>query len=345
MMKYIATSPKGLEDVSSMEIKEIINAKAKKTAEGRVEFDTTEDKIKILAYSARSIDAIYSLVKRINFNKNFLKEVEKIEIKIEEPFMAKVWHSSEDIVSKSLAAEIGAIIHKRGLAVDLERPKTTVMADIVGNECFLGILVREGMHKRDYRVKVSNKSVNACIAYCLVRLSDYSKEKAFIDPFCKDGVTIIEAASFALNIPRAYFTDEKLKDLKIERLNIMGVDSLLHNIRSCEINSKLAGVNKAIKLSKYDIDWLDLKLGDSSVDCIATIMPYSNWELNANELTRVYKEFFRQASSILKKNGKISLLTVKPEVIKETAEGFKAKEEREVWAGQQKYSLKVFIRK
>lgn len=341
-MKYIAITSKGLEDVSCTEVKEILKAEAKKVAEGRVEFSTSN--IKPLAQSARSVDAIYSLTKKIK-KKDILKQIEKIKIKIEEPFMVKVFHSSEDIVSKSLAAEIGEIIHERGFAVDLEKPKTVVIADIVKDDCFFGILVKEDIHKRDYRVKVNNKSVNACLAYGLVRLSGYNKKKTLVDPFCKDGVVIIEAASFALKIPRTYFTEDTGFKLKEQKLNITGVDSLLHNVRSCEINSKLAGVNKCIKLSKFDIDWLDLKFGKELIDCIATIMPYSSWEQNSNELIKLYKEFFKQAANILKKNGKISLLTVKPEVMKKVAESFKVKEEKEVWAGQQKYSLMVFVLK
>ncbi len=335
---YVATSPKGLEEISVVEINELIGAKAEKLADGRVGFEAP-DIGRLLEYG-RSIDAVYSLMKRFKFSSqdDILKEVEKTEMKVEEPFVARCWHSDENIVTKSIEAEIGAIIHKRGFSVNLEQPKTTVIVDLVGDECFLGTLVRAGMHRREYRVKVHNRSVNACMAYCLVRKSGYSAEKTFLDPFCMDGIVIIEAASYALGLPREKITENAAS----KKINVTGVDSLLHNIRSCEINAKLAEVKKNIKLSKYDLDWLDLKVGQESVDCIATIMPYSNWEFHWKELIKTYAEFFKQCLSILKKGGKVAVLALKPDAVKEAAEGLKLAEEREVWGGKQSYSLMVF---
>ena len=276
-----------------------------------------------------------------------------LKFKIDEPFAVHCVRSGEQgFQSKDVEKLLGEVIFNQSFKVDLTNPKTIVYADVVGHECIIGIdLTPKPLHKREYRIKSHNQSPNACVAYAMVRLSGYSSKSVLLDPFCKDGVIVIEAASFASKTPQLFYTKKgKFKDIdegmqKSLKLKINGFDTLFHNIRSGEINSKLAGVNKLINWGRFDVEWLDTKFDENAVDCIVTSPPFVSRTSPEKDVRKVYKEFFHQAEYILKGKGKLIALAPKLDLFLEYAQDkFKLLEERKVKVGGMGYTLFVLER-
>ena len=90
----------------------------------------------------------------------------------------------------------------------------------------------------------------------------------------------------------------------------------MQHVRFAEKNAKIAGVNKLIRFSRLDIEWLDAKLDENSVDLVVSYPPQfrsvSNNDSFAaaenDKLAKMYKEFFFHANYFLKKDGSIVFL-------------------------------------
>lgn len=341
MEEYIAQTVEGIEDIAAKEIKEITGGKAEKVIEGRLKFNGNN--LKKLIYVTRSIDKIYKLLLQFKFESldEIEAEAKTLKLEFKETFAVRCQRSGEHpFTSKDVEIAIGNTIEGK---VDLNNPETTVFADIVGNECFIGIdMTIKPLHRREYRVRANHQSVNPCVAYAMIRMSDWKEDEILLDPFCKDGVIPVEAAMFASNIPRGYYQQdlkvaEADKEIKNEKLNIFALDSLMCNVRSTEVNAKLAGVNKLITYSKAGLDWLDVKFKESSVGKIVTFMPSGE----DRDVEKIYREFFHQVSYITKKKGKAVLATFRPEIVMRNMEGFELKQDRLVKIGGFSYTILV----
>ncbi|MBU2637921.1 MAG: hypothetical protein KJ955_03045 [Nanoarchaeota archaeon] len=342
-MQYTAQTVIGIEDIAIKEIEELTRAKAKTLLPGRLLFECNEKKANELIYITKSLTRVCLFLSRFKFKtlEDIETEVKKIKFNIKETFAVRCSRQGEHpFVSKDAEAAIGGIIDAK---VNLDNPDTIVFADIINNECIISILLtRKELQKREYRVKPNPQSINPCVAYAMVRLINWKKTESLLDPFCRDGVIAIEAALYACNIPRGNFSDDKIeaidKKIKRDELNIFAYDASMPNIRSTEINSKLASVNKQITFSRTELDWLDTKFSKESVDKIITLLPSSHDE---KELAKSYKEFMYQAEYILKKKGRIALAVLKPDILKKHLGNFKITEERQIKVGEFKYWLLV----
>lgn len=236
-MKHIAQTVEGMEDISIKEIEELTGAKAEKLQEGRVIFDTTHQKAAELTLNARSLFKVYELIQEIRFTsfEDLLSKVETFEL--EEPFVVRCQREGDHrFQSLDAEREIGEIFYNKGHKVDLHNPKTIVMADIVNDKCFLGkdLSKDKDLSRRDYKLKAHPRSINACLAYGALRSSGWTKDKSLMDPNCKDGTIIIEAALWAGDPAK-----------------ITATDSQAINVSSAEINAKLAGVHKKITFANF----------------------------------------------------------------------------------------------
>ncbi|PIN92872.1 hypothetical protein COU54_05215 [Candidatus Pacearchaeota archaeon CG10_big_fil_rev_8_21_14_0_10_31_24] len=320
-MEYIAVTLEGIEDIAQLEIKEITSANAEVIAPGRLKFTTTKDKVNKLIYITRSLNRVYEFHSSSNYKtiEDILNKLPKI--KILPPFKVKCHNVDSELKSTEVERRIGEYYFKQGNEVNLNEPKTIIIIELLNDLCIIGIdLTKKELRKRDYRIKLHNQSPNSLIAYAMIRLSGWNKKQTLLDPFAKDGTIAIEAASYALNIPRGYYTENRIEGIKIskDKLNIHAFDSLLHNVRSCEVNAKLADVNKIINFSRIDIDWLDVKFEENSVDCIITSPPYASKD-NEKDIEKIFKQFFHQVNFILKKKGTLVILTNRPDLIQKYA--------------------------
>ena len=381
-MKAIAITHKGIEDIAALEIKELIKANSK-INETVVLFEPKNmiDLCK-LAYKAQSISRVVYLFDESKIQTDFneiLKTIEKRIKKInldkwldkDNSFKILCRHltnnnfSSQDMEKEAGAFIIGNIKQKKAYnqKVDLENPDLIFYIYIFNKRCYLGIdFCGFDLSKRDYKVFSSASDIKGTIAYSLLRIAGYKKEKKLLDPFCSSGIIPIEAALYNRGTVNYYrkqdFAFLKLKPFEkqdfedfFNKLNkednknkplISASDQQLYYIRAAKKNAKIAAVNKDIEFSRADIEWLDTRFDKNEIDLIVAKPLFSKYDLQRTRKT--YDEFFYAAKYILSEKGKIVLISRTAELLRQSAEkhGFKIAEERNVWQGQQKLEITVF---
>ena len=381
-MRAIAITHKGIEDITSLEVKEIIkvNSNIKETV---VLFKPKKiDDLCTLAYKAQSLIKVMYLFDNFKVKKDeksILEEVKKSIDKIdfsewldkERTFRVSCQHiGNEDISSQEIEKETGAIVikhiqkkNKYEQKVDLDNPDVIFYVYICDDECYFGIdFCGFNLSKRDYKVFSSASDIKGTIAYSLLRIAGYKKEKKLIDPFCSSGVIPIEAALYNKCSVNYYRKDDfaflKLKPFEkkdfhsffsklIKKENkskslIFASDQQLCHIRSAKKNAKIAAVNKNIEFSKVDTEWLDTRFDKNQIDLIVARPMFSKYDLKKTKKT--YDEFFYAAKYILSEKGKIVLISRTVDLLKESAEkhSFKITDEKDVWQGQQKLNVTLF---
>ena len=163
-----------------------------------------------------------------------------------------------------------------------------------------------GLHKRGYRDLVGIAPIKETLASALVLLSDYYRERPFLDPFCGSGTIAIEATKIALNIAggmgrRFAFNDwtnfdKSLFDLAIEEARdkeirnfkpeIFGSDVDPKAVKLARRHAERAGVDKYIRFDVKDVKNIscDLKGGT-----IVTNPPYGERVYDIREAEECYK--------------------------------------------------------
>lgn len=361
-IELIASCIQGLEEITQLEIKEIIKQKSEILILSRIKFKVKEEKdiIKFIINTRSSIK-VYRLMENFSFNNldEIITKANKIKFpKIKGPFAVKCERTgNHDFNSNDVEKEIGNLINKEGkIKVDLKNPTTIVLVDIVDNNCFLGIDYSGiKLSKRPYRVRLTPSSINPCLAYSMLRITDIKEKDKIVDPLCRSGEIIIEAALYLQNISPSLKLINQLaftklikftpkSNSKIKKLNIYAIDPSQNHLKSAEINSKIANINKSIIFSRYDLEWLDTKFDKSSVDKIITFPFYPTNNLPEKDVEKTYKELFYQSRFILKKKGVITILTPKPELIEKYAklENFKKEKEYKIKYSNQDFHILRF---
>ncbi|MCX8146970.1 MAG: THUMP domain-containing protein [Candidatus Woesearchaeota archaeon] len=334
MEAVLITNP-GIEFIAKKELDELIKPKNAVIEDSVVIFEPKEIKdLFRLCYLSQSAIRILLLIKNIDFSKkeDIIKALNEKDFSfIKGSFKVICEKSSEhegnyDFTSKEIEEGIADFIKEK---VDLDKPDVIIYAYLYGKKCYIGVdLAGFDLSKRQYRIFNYRDSLKANIAYAMLRIADYKPGDFLLDPFCGTGTIPIEAALYAYNFPVNYFIKDKLifrnfKFLDIEKTdfdrffeeidkkiyqkkktNINGFDSILGYVKAAQKNAKIAGIHKKIRFSRIDIEWIDTKLGEKSVDKIVTKVPVLS-EKNKKEIAKIYKELFYQAGYILKKNGMI----------------------------------------
>lgn len=370
-MKGIAICLRGLEKVAQTEIKEIINCKSE-VNDTAIIFDIKSklDLAKFTYLSQSAIKVLYLLDKiKVDNNLNStLKNLERSIKKIDfgdwlknRTFKVRCKRIGNQVYStQDLAAIIGEyIINKTKAKVSMTDPDIIIYVYIYNDKCYLGIdFSGFDLSKRDFKVFTHPTSLNSTLAYSLLRIGEY-KKGTILDSFCGAGSIPIEAALFINNkSPHFYkkdkfafhhFLDIDLKQfddkskIKNKKINVIGSDHLLKFVKSSKNNAKLAGIEKNINITRMDIEWLDTKLDEKSIDLIITNPPSESRMQDSRKITKIFKEFFYQAKYVLKKSGKIVFCVQKDKSVKSVLEYFKIINEFSVWQG--KMEMKVLILK
>jgi len=303
-MSYIGVCLNGLEEVSEKE------TKGKKIYSGRIEF---KGKVK----EFRSLITIYKLSKKFNFKKaeDILNEFKKLKLKIKKKFKVECNREGDhNFKSVDIEKSIGIYLQKKSYTLDFKEPKTIIFVDIIDNFCLIGLLEKDNLQKREYRVKLNPETLNPCIAYSALKMVDYKKGDILIDPFCRDGIIAIEAGL-------------------MKKGKVYGFDK---NIRNARINSKVAKLK--LDLSQNEIDWLDTKFKKNSVK-IVTYLPSDSKRVDENEVRKLYSEFFHQAKYIVKE--RMALVIRKPDIVKSYFNSFSLLKETNTKIGNDSYSILV----
>ncbi len=250
----------------------------------------------------------------------------------------------------------------------MKSPDTIFYAFINQGKAYFGLdLCGRDLSKRNYRIFSAPGIINSNLSYALARLSGYEpgKNQKFLDLFCKSGVVCIELALFASGLSVNYysmdFSFKKLKPFakkdweaffkkidskaKLEKLDIHGSDPMLRNLEASKKNAKLAGIDKLIGFSKIDIEWLDTKFDEKSLDVIASRIPCQSKHTAEGTIKKLYKELLYQLEFVMKKGGKAAFLSENTGLLKEMlTKDFRLTGEDELWSGEQKFQL-AFLEK
>jgi putative N6-adenine-specific DNA methylase len=371
-MKGIALCPKGFEDISSNEIKELIKEDCI-IKDGIVIFNIKNiDQLAKLTYLSRSLSKVMFLLNSFTYddiNSSIKKNLMYDEINKwinQETFRVNTIKLIElDKNSTEISSETGKfIVEKINVKADMENPKI-ILTNIITKEEIFNAIDFSGidLSKRDYKIYNYASSLNGSFAYCILKSSNWNNKKSIIDPMCGSGTITIEAALEFSNKSPQYYRKDKLAFTKLlkfdfdkydkiienttknsQNSNIYCFDYLLNCLNTSKNNAKIADVDKFINFSKCDLEWLETKIDENSIDCIATNPPDASKNVDFKKIKKTYDELFYQSEFILKKKGIISLITRSKELIIESAKKYKFKiiKEKEVWQGKQKFDLIIF---
>lgn len=281
--------------------------------------------------------------------------------------------------SRDAAALLGECIleQQQKAKVNLEDPDIIVFCFLRGNECCIGIdFAGFDLSKREYKIYNQTNTPNAGFAYCTVRFAGYAGKEVLLDPLCGVGILPLEAALFTAQVsPRFHqkelflfnrflkkpidlstFDGKEKEEKKTKREKkkeeeeknegqIIGFDVHLRNVEAAKKHAKLAGVEKAVRFARADMEWIDTKVEEKSVDIIVAQMPVEGKAIPERELEKFYKELFYQLEFVLKDAGKMVLLCQKTAVLKKMLQHFSIVDEHAAYQGEQEFVLVTLKKK
>ena len=376
-MKGLAITSKGIEDTASVEIKELIGAKCH-IQDCCVAFDFEKfEELCLLCYKSQSVDRIIYLIDNFEFEiKNFSNEFEKFFQKLDISEWIKKYknfkveclrigqHDFKSVDAETQFAKFALKKYKnKNIKFNMKEYEIIFFIYIINNKCYFGIdFAGFELNKRAYKIFLHPGSLRGTIAYALIRESGFNKKGVVLDTFSRDGVIVIESAFYANNFPVQYFKKDKFAFLKFDlginyekffksidkkikkpKAEIYSFDHIFKYVDYCKKNAKIAGVDKEINFSRTELEWLDIKFKKETADWIITTLPISK---NAN-LEKIYSEFFYQADYILKKDGRIAIVSTMTDFLRKHAEkhNFIVEKEKDVWSGEQKLTFVIFKKK
>ncbi len=345
-MNALAITLPGLSDLCSEEIKELTGITGKQTAEGVI-FEAELEKIFAVCYRAQTACRVILIVSEGKINElSIPAQYLKGTISINGKTTTKANELSEQIKANKVYknADIPFYLH------------------FEDDYCWLGIDLTGDISKRDYRIFVGRETITGITSFAALKLAGYDGKKTLLDPNCRAGSIVIEAALHALGMPVRYYSKDKMplakvfKDFDFDKFYkeqdsaikdkagwIIAISDQFPSVQAARKNAKIAGVVKAIDFSRTSVDWLDIKFEKESVDCIVTQPVELAKTFPLEKFRKQASLFFERAKAILKKNGKISLvLRQGAEEYKEAAKGFILEHERTIRQGKEEWKILVF---
>jgi 23S rRNA G2445 N2-methylase RlmL len=357
-MKAIALSNKGLEDISALEIKELIDVKTE-IKDSVVLFDATEEELALLSYKGQSFKRIMIYLGEfsVNDSEDFAK-VSKIDfskwLANDKTFAVRTEIIlNENFCTQEVEYETGSNI-KTDSKVELKNPDVTIFAYIFENNGYIGIDFSGDIAKRDYKIYTSRHDLKGNIAYALARLSGYdgSSDKIFANPLCTNGTIAVEAALFGTGKSVNFFNKEKFPFLKFfafdlskfdseeKEAKVIAFDWQFGHVKASRNNAKIAGIE--LNALKSDIGWIKNSFKENEADCIAANLPHTKLV----DIAQQGKELFSMAKSVLKKNGKIAVCSSALELKDIASEhGFSLADERDIVNGKEVLKIATFLNK
>ena len=324
--RLVVTTILGLEELLKKEIEKLIpSSQVSVSIGGRIEVvcKNLPSCIKTIVSKSRLAEHVYLQVWRycgevspeqlssifepaINEIKEFMWRGVKFAVKSE--------HTDDFRVSSlEISKIIGELIEKRYQYLDpvvsLDFPDLVFYVFISSKRAELSIQLTKyrPLHERNYRTYVHPSVLNPIVANALLYLCDC---RSILDPFTGSGTIPIEADAL---------------DLKV------GFDVNIKHVVGAKKNAKAAG-------SLADFMVADVRfppLRPSVFDAIVCNPPYGLRERPVGGLRRVYDGLFCLASSVLKRNGIICIVTVRRRLVKQLAEkyGFRITKSIKIYQG------------
>ncbi|MBW3003330.1 methyltransferase [Candidatus Woesearchaeota archaeon] len=366
-MKALIMTYKGFEESCSEEVFELLSVDTKIKESVVIADVNSEKEICLLTYRLQSAVKVLGLLGSFEFKtiKDIGTKISKINLKTilktGKSFVVRCSRfGKHNFKTQDIEKSVGSVIfEKYKNKVNLEDPDYIFHLYLYNNKCYFGIdYAGIDLSKREYKIFSHPSALKGPVAFLLLKTAGYDKSKVLLDPFCGSGTIPIEASLHASTLSHNYYSKNKLAfnkfikfdfdkvDKKIvkDKLDINGFDHNLQSISSSNKNAKVAGVEKLVNFSRVDVEWIDTKLDKESVDLVVTNPPIASKIHPPAMIEKIYKELFYQLDFVLKKEGKIAIISRKIDLIKKEAEkkGFKVKEEREIMVGKERFYAVLF---
>lgn len=290
-------------------------------------------------------------------------------------FFVKVHREgSHDFTSVDIAQEIGKIFknqvkEKLDFVLDTNptNPDMIIYVHIDDDQAYIGLdLLGFDAAKRTYKLFNNPHSIKGPVATCLLLAAGWDTDKSLFDPFTSGGVLAVEAALFATGRSLHYYEKKLLcekhplfkaiaqdvlktvdEEMVTDTAPIYAYDAQLRNINAAKKNAKIAGVEKNINFSRTELEWVETKHDEKSIDCIATLPVEASKHFAEAKANKLQKELFDQANFVLTKKGRIALLCEKPEALITNAQeyGLIVESQTQIYMGKLAQWILVFKRK
>lgn len=296
--KLVATSAMGLEAIVAEEVKAL--GYETTTENGKVYFEGDEraiarantwlrvaDRVKIVAaqFPARTFDQLFENTKAIQWEK-FLP------VDAAFPVQGKSVKSTLFSVPDCQAIVKKAIVERLKLAYKrigfLDESGATYKIEISILKDVATITIDTsgaGLHKRGYRHGQGEAPLKETLAAALVKISKWSPNRPFVDPFCGSGTIPIEAAMIGQNIAPGFNRDfhseawawmpQKIwDDVRIEAEDLANYDQHLEIIGS-DIDHKMIQIAEQNSFESGFADLISFKqmqASDFSTDLMDGVM-------------------------------------------------------------------------
>ncbi|MDE0581935.1 class I SAM-dependent RNA methyltransferase [Planococcus sp. A6] len=284
--KLLATAAMGLESIVANEVKEL--GYETTTDNGKVFFEgtardiaktnlwlRTADRVKLIAgeFEATTFDDLFEQTKAIEWEKYLPVDA---EFPVQGKSVKSKLHSvptCQSIVKKAIVERMKKAYHRNAF-LDESGPRFKIEVSILKDKVQLSIDTSgAGLHKRGYRVGQGEAPLKETLAAALIKLSRWSPDRPFVDPFCGSGTIVIEAAMIGQNIAPGYnreFDSEQWpwigskiwEEVRAEAeeqadydqpLNILGTDIDHRMIQIAEENVIEAGFAGIVRLQQRQV--------------------------------------------------------------------------------------------
>ncbi len=348
-MKALVLTNKGVEEISSLEIKKLTKAKILSVKEKIVEIDCSKTELIKLVYMGRTFNRCVEVLDKFKIKKISDIKIPDLKLKDKKIKVECERNGEHSFTSFDVAKKLNKeLTEKYSAELDFKNPDILIHVQIQKETCWVGIdYAGIDLGKRFYRIFLGKEALRGNIAAALLKIIDYKNGDVLLDPFCRQGIIPIEAGLMGTKTSVNKFIKDKLAvtkmfDSNLEKYDktvklkgeITALDNNFKHIHNSKKNAKIAGIVKEISFSRMELRWIDSKFKDGKVDKIVTLLPvYDD-----------YNQFFYQAEFILKKKGLVLVCMIKSfEEVKKAASKYKFKflEECSVMQGEQE--LKVFV--
>lgn len=359
MYQLLATTPMGLESIVAKEIQEL--GYDTKVENGRVLFEgdetaivkanlwlRTADRVKIVIgrFHATTFDQLFEKTKALPWEN-------VIGAQGEFPVQGKSVKSKLFSVSDCQAIVKKAIVERLKHAykikgwIDETGSKYQVEVSLLKDEAILTIDTSgAGLHKRGYRLAQGDAPMKETLAAALVKLTNWTGETPFIDPFCGSGTLAIEACLIAQNIAPGFnrnFVSEEwdiipeglYNQLRQEaddaalydkEINIIASDIDPKMVQIAKDNAEEVGLSDIIQFKVQDIH--EITVPEGPVAMIGN-PPYGERIGERDEVEKMYKHL----GSLMKNNEQLSLYMLTSYKEFEPLVGKKATKRRKLFNG------------
>jgi len=157
---------------------------------------------------------------------------------------------------------------------------------------------RIDLSKREWRKEFIPAGINPSLAYIMCMIAKLREQDILFDPFCGSGVIPITALKY-FNIKRAICSD----------ISGSAIEKSKKNFFTSEID------NNRFKIFRSDIK--DIKLNKRNIDVIISNLPFGIRVGSHDENINSYVELEKVANRLLRKKGKLVLLTQEKVLLRE----------------------------